>query len=50
MSEEFDSKKGSYPTQFEQRPQILVKLNFREVCDSKLSGLRAFSNTVISLR
>ena len=44
MSGEFDSRKDSQSTKFEQRPQIFVKLSFRELCDSKLSGLHAFDN------
>ena len=47
MSGEFDSRKDSQSTKFEQRPQIFVKLSFRELCNSKLSGLHAFDNTVI---
>ena len=47
MSGEFDSRKDSQPTKFEQRLQILVKLSFRELCDSKLSGLYAFDNMAI---
>ena len=39
MSQEFDSRKDSHSTKFEQRPQIFVKLRIRESCDSKLSGL-----------
>ena len=42
MSGEFDSRKDSQSTKFERRPQIFVKLSFRELCDSKLSGLHAF--------
>ena len=34
-------------TKFKQRPQIFVELSFRELCDSKLSGLHAFD--VLSL-
>ena len=49
MSQEFDSRKGSHPKQFEQRPQILVKLSFRELCYSKLPGLHPFDNMAISL-
>ena len=45
MSGEFDLSK--YSTKFEQRPWILVKLSFRELCDSKLSGLRPFDNMAI---
>ena len=47
MSREFDSRKDSESTKFEQRPQIFVKLSFTELCDSKLSGLHAFDNMVI---
>ena len=49
MSGEFDSRKYSHPTKFEQRPWILVKLNFREFCDSTLSGLHTFDKIVLSL-
>ena len=42
MSEEFDSRKDSYATKFKRRPQIFVKLSFRELCDSKLSGIHPF--------
>ena len=49
MSGEFDSRKDSHSTKFERRPQILVKLSFRELYDSKLSGLHTFDNMVISL-
>ena len=45
-SGEFDSRKYSQLTKFERRP-LFVKLTFRELCDSKLSGLHAFDNTVI---
>ena len=44
MSGEFDSRKDLQSTKFEQRPQIFVKLSFRELCDSKLSGLHTFDN------
>ena len=47
MSGEFDSREDSQSTKFERRPRILVKLNFRELCDSKLSGLHAFDDMVI---
>ena len=40
MSGELDSRKDSHTSKFKWRPQILVKLNFRELCDSKLSGSR----------
>ena len=35
MSGKFDSRKDSQSTKFEWRPSILVKLSFRELCDSK---------------
>ena len=45
---EFDSRKDLQSTKLEQRPQIFVKLSFRELCDSKLaSGLQAFDNMAI---
>ena len=47
MPREFDSRKDSQSTKFERRPQIFVKLSFRELCDSKLSGLHAFDNMVL---
>ena len=34
MSGEFDSRKDSHSTKLEQRPQIFVKLSFRELCCS----------------
>ena len=45
--QEFDSRKDSQSTKFERRPRIFVKLRFRELCDSKLSGLHAFDNMAI---
>ena len=47
MSGEFDSRKDSKSTKFEQRSQIFVKLSFRELCYSILSGLHPFDNMVI---
>ena len=47
MSVGFDSKKDLQSIKFEQRPQIFVKLSFRELCDSKLSGLYPFDNMTI---
>ena len=44
MSGEYDSRKDSHSTKLERRPGILVKLSFRELCDSKLSGLCPFDN------
>ena len=49
MSGEFDSRKDLQSTKFERRPRIFVKLSFRELCDSKLSGLHAFDNIAIIL-
>ena len=42
MSGEFDSRKASHLTKWEGRPQIFLKLGFRELCGSKLSGLHPF--------
>ena len=39
MSGEFDSTKDSQSIQFEERPEIFIKLIFRDLLDSKLSGL-----------
>ena len=51
MSREFDSRKNSQSTKFEQRPRIFAKLSFTDLCDSKLSGLHPFDNmTVIQNR
>ena len=47
MSGEFNSRKDSQSTKFERRPQIYVKLKFRELWDTKLSGLHAFDNMAI---
>ena len=47
MSGEFDSRKESQSTKLEQRSQMFVKLSFRELCNSKLSGLHAFDNMAI---
>ena len=47
MSREFGSRKDLQLTEFEQRPQIFVKLSFRELYDSKLSGLHPFDNVAI---
>ena len=47
MSGEFDSREDSRSKKFERRPQICVKLSFRELCDSKVSGLHAFDNMAI---
>ena len=47
MSGEFDSRKNSQSTKFEQSSQIFLNLSFRELCDSKLSGLHPFDNMAI---
>ena len=47
MSGEFDSRKDSHSAKLEKRPQIFVKLCFRELCDSKLPGLHPFDNMTI---
>ena len=47
MSGEFDSRKDSQLTKFEQRSQIFAKIRFRELCNSKLSGLHGFDNMAI---
>ena len=46
MSGEFDSRKDSQLTKFEQRPQIFIRL--RELHDTKLPGLHPFNNMAIS--
>ena len=47
MSGQFDSRKDLQLTKSEQRPQIFVKLSFRELCDAKLSGLHASDMVII---
>ena len=47
MSGKFDSRKHSHSAKLGQRPQIFVKLSFRELCGSKLSGLHPFDNMTI---
>ena len=47
MSGEFNSMKNSQSTKFEQRPQIFVKVNFRELGNSKLFGLHPFDDMAI---
>ena len=47
MSAEFDSRKDSHSTKLEQGPQIFIKLSFRELCGSKLSGLHSFDSVAI---
>ena len=48
MSGEFDSRKDSHSTKFEGRLQIFVRLSFRELYDSKLSGLYPFDNMAVN--
>ena len=47
MSGKFDSRKDLHSLKFKQGPGILSKLSFRELCDSKLSGLHPFDNMAI---
>ena len=47
MSGEFDLRKNSHSIKLEQRPRIFIKLSFRELCGSKLSGLHPFDNMAI---
>ena len=47
MLGQLDSKTDSHLTKLEQRSQIFVKLCFRELPDSKLSGLHLFDNMAI---
>ena len=49
MSGEFDSRKDFQSTKFKRKPQIFVKLSFRRLWDSKLSGLHVFDNVSIIL-
>ena len=49
MSGEFDSRKDSHSTKFEQKPPKLIKLSFKELCVSKLPGLHHFDYTAILL-
>ena len=46
ISGEFDSRKDSHSTKLEQGPRIFIKLSFRKLCGSKLSGSHylAFDN------
>ena len=47
MLGEFDSRKDLHSTKLKWRPWIFVKLSFRELCGSKLSGLHPFDNMAI---
>ena len=48
ISGELDSQKYLQPTKIEQRPWIFAKPSFRELWNSKLSGLHAFDNMAIT--
>ena len=48
MPGEFDSRKDSHSTKFEQKPQIFARLSFRKLYDSKLSGFQCFDNMAIN--
>ena len=47
MSGELDSRKDSHSTKFEPGPKVFVKLSYRELWDSNLSGLHHFDNMAI---
>ena len=47
MQGEFDSRKDSHSTKLEKRPQVFIKLSFRELFGSELSGLHPFDNMAI---
>ena len=47
MSRKSDLRKDWQSTKFEGRPQIFVKLSFRELGHSKLSGLHPFDMAII---
>ena len=44
---DFDSRKDSHSTKFDQITRIFAKPSFRESCDSKLLGLHPFVNMAI---
>ena len=44
---EYDSRKDPHSTKLKWRPWIFVKLSFRELCCSKLSGLHSFDYMAI---
>ena len=46
MLGEYDSRKDFQSKKLERRPQIFVKLSFREFYNSKLSSLHAIDNMV----
>ena len=43
----FDLKKDTQPSKLKRKPRILVKLSFREFCDSNLFGLHTFDNIAV---
>ena len=47
MLGDYDSRKDSRSRKFEHRPQLFIKPIFRELYDSKLSGLNAFDSMAI---
>ena len=47
MSGECYSRKDSNSRKIKQRPQIFINVSFREIGDSKLSGLHPFDNMAI---
>ena len=49
MPGKFNLKKDSHPMKTERRPRILVRLSFRELCDSNLFDSRAFDDMAISM-
>ena len=50
MLGEFDSRKESHSTKLERSPPIFVKLSFKELRGSKVSGLHPFDNMTITDR
>ena len=50
MPGDFDSKKDSNSMKFKRRHRILVKLSFKELYYSNLSGLHPFDNVVIKIK
>ena len=48
MSREFVSRKDPHSTKFKQKPRIYIKLSFRELRNSNLSGLHSFDNMTIN--
>ena len=49
MSGQLDSREDSHPTKYKQKSRILLNQSFRELYDSKLSGLHNFDNMAITL-